>query len=111
MCANNNNLIDEFFLIIPGHCLAESMWKGISTQKIRQEYENQKISLEELKSHWYTLAPENNIANLKAKKVSFSRRNFYPMGTEKAPKIFNSPLDKKLWKELKHEIFLNGAFS
>lgn len=70
MCANNNSLIDEIYLIIPGHCLAESMWQGVSTQKIRREYENQNISLEELKSYWRTLAPENNINNLKSKKVS-----------------------------------------
>lgn len=70
MCANNNQFIDEILLIIPGHCLAESMWQGISTQQIRWKYENQKISLKELKNHWRTLAPENNITNLKSKKVS-----------------------------------------
>jgi len=70
MCANDNPSIEEIFLIIPGHCLAESMWQGISTQKIRQEYEAQKISLKELKNHWHTLAPENNINNLKSRKVS-----------------------------------------
>lgn len=70
MVANNNPLIDETFLIVPGHCLAESMWQGSSTQKIRQSYKNKGITLEELKEYWRGLAPENNVDNLKSKKIS-----------------------------------------
>lgn len=93
MCANNNKSIDEIFLIIPGHCLAESMWQGISTQQIRQEYENQKISLKELKNHWHTLAPENNITNLKSKKVSIF--------LSKADKVIPYYCGKKLFEKAK----------
>ena len=102
MCANNNQNIDEIFLIIPGHCLAESIWQGISTQKIRQEYENQKISLKKLKNYWYTLAPENNINNLKSKKVSIF--------LSKADKVIPYYCGKKLLekaKSLKYNLFYN----
>ena len=100
MCANSNELIDEIFLIIPGHCLAESMWRGISTQQIRQEYENQKISIEELKIHWHALAPENNITNLKSKKISIF--------LSKTDKVIPYYCGKKLLekaKSLKYNLF------
>ncbi len=100
MCADNNELINEILLIIPGHCLAESMWQGISTQQIRQEYENQKISLKELKNHWHILAPENNITNLKSKKVSIF--------LSKADKVIPYYCGKKLLekaKSLKYNLF------
>ncbi|MFA5961335.1 MAG: hypothetical protein WC848_01490 [Parcubacteria group bacterium] len=70
MIANNNSTIDELFLIVPGRCLAESMWKGISTQKIREVYKRKKITLKKLKEYWQSLAPENNINKLKVKKIS-----------------------------------------
>jgi len=100
MCANNNPFIDEIFLIIPGHCLAEYMWQGIITQQIRQEYENQKVSLKELKNYWHTLAPENNIIHLKAKKVSIF--------LSKADKVIPYYSGKKLLeqvKSMKYNIF------
>lgn len=68
--AGHNPLVDELILVLPGHCLAESMWMGISSQQIRREYEKQHISLKQLKTHWYTLSPENIITNLKSKKFS-----------------------------------------
>jgi hypothetical protein len=68
--ANNNPLINELDLIVPGHCLAEAMWKGISTQNLRKSYESQGINLRELKNYWKSLAPENNISQLKAKKIN-----------------------------------------
>jgi hypothetical protein len=70
MVANNNSLIDEIFLIIPGRCLAESLWKGISTQEIRRTYEKKKITLRKLRAYWRKLAPENNINRLKCQKIS-----------------------------------------
>ncbi|MBU1131478.1 hypothetical protein KJ840_05065 [Patescibacteria group bacterium] len=37
---------------------------------MKQSYKNQGVTLEELKNHWSSLAPENNIANLKSKNIS-----------------------------------------
>lgn len=93
MCANDNLSIDEIFLITPGHCLAESVWQGISTQKIKQEYEAQKISLKELKNHWHALAPENNLNSLKSKKVSIF--------LSKADKVIPYYCGKKLLEKVK----------
>lgn len=71
MCARVLPLkTQDLFLIAPGHCLAESMWEGISTQKIRKSYESKNISLKELKKHWHKLAPENNLSNLKCDNIS-----------------------------------------
>jgi len=68
--ANNNKDITEMCLITPGHCLAETIWKGILTQKIKQGYEAKKITLKQLKKYWRGLAPENNIDNLKVKHIT-----------------------------------------
>jgi esterase/lipase len=100
MCANNNESIDEIVLILPGHCLAELVWRGISTQKIRREYENKEISLKELKDRWHALAPENNIDKLKSKKVSI----FLSKADEVVPYYCGEKLLEKL-KSLKYNLF------
>jgi len=69
MIADNCPKIKEIYLFDPGNCLAESMWKGKNTQKIKQSYEEQGISLTQLKRKWKSLAPENNIRNLKDRKI------------------------------------------
>jgi len=69
MIANNNPLVKKIILIAPGHCLAESLWNGVRTQKLRQEFEKKGINLEKLKKAWKTLAPENNISGLMGKEI------------------------------------------
>jgi len=69
MVANGNKDIDNLFLIIPGHCLAESVWQGILTQRVKKALENQGVTLKKLKKYWSDLAPENNIDNIKCKHV------------------------------------------
>jgi predicted esterase len=93
MIANNNSIIDKICLIVPGRCLAESMWKGISTQKIRQAYEKNGINLKKLKEYWRSLAPENNINKLKAKEISIF--------LSKADVIIPFHCGKKLVEEIK----------
>lgn len=68
--ANNNLILNKMCLIVPGHCLAESMWKGISTQNLKRNYQSQGITLKELKTYWKSLAPENNVSKLKVKKIN-----------------------------------------
>ena len=72
LVANNNDYVDNIFLIVPGSCLASSLWNGIRTQNLRKIYENQKINQEELKNIWATLAPKNNINELRNKNIFIS---------------------------------------
>lgn len=69
LTVNENKDIDNLFLIVPGNCLAESMWEGVRTQEMRRKYRKQKIYLHDLKEKWKKLAPENNIDKIKAKKI------------------------------------------
>jgi len=69
MIANNNPLIKKIILIAPGHCLAESLWNGVRTRRLKQEIEKKDIDLKKLKKAWKALAPENNIAGLKGKDI------------------------------------------
>jgi len=68
--ANHNEDIDELCLITTGHCLAETIWQGMLTQKIKKNMEFQGVSLIELKKYWRELAPENNIDDLKVKHIT-----------------------------------------
>jgi hypothetical protein len=67
--ANNNPLINKIVLIVPGHCLAESVWTGIKTQEMRKEFEKKGVTLKQLKKYWERLAPINNIDGLQNKKI------------------------------------------
>lgn len=69
MVANNVPQIDRLVLVVPGHCLAESMWNGVRTQNLRKEIEAQGVSLDQLKEYWHDLAPENNIDNLNGRNI------------------------------------------
>ncbi len=70
MIANGNPLINEVELVVPGHCLAESLWFGVRTNRIRKEFQGKGVTLIDLKEYWKDLAPENNIDKLYGKKIS-----------------------------------------
>ncbi len=70
MIANGNPLINEVELVVPGHCLAESLWFGVRTDRIRKEFEKKGVILEELKEKWKDLAPKNNVNKLNGKKIT-----------------------------------------
>lgn len=61
---------DAVTLVVPGHCLAESMWVGIRTQHLKKLFEKQGVTLERLKKEWSALAPEHNIHNLSQASVT-----------------------------------------
>jgi esterase/lipase len=61
MVANNFPLVREVILVAPGNCLAESLWKGLRTRYLKEEFENKGIKLKQLKKYWFRLAPENNL--------------------------------------------------
>ncbi len=70
MVASDNPLIQKIILIVPGNCLAESVWKGIRTKGLRKSFEKKGIKLDFLKNVWSPLAPENNLVNLEHSDIS-----------------------------------------
>jgi len=105
MIANDNKNISELSLILPGHCLAESMWQGLSTKKLRQQYEEEGVTLPQLKKYWKELAPENNIAKLSAKKIYVHLSQADAVIPYYCGKILKDKLNKKykiIYKENKH---------
>lgn len=80
MIVNNCKEVSKIILVCPGHCLAESLWKGIRTQNLKEAFIKQGINLEKLKKIWKDLAPENNINKMVGKEVV----------------IYNSKLDKSI---------------
>jgi hypothetical protein len=108
MIANNNFDIKKLYLILPGHCLAESLWEGESTQELRDELDNNH-NLSDLKQYWRDLAPENNIDNLKVDKISV----FLSEADKSIPfdhgkrflgqlQSYNYSIEYKIVKRLKH---------
>jgi len=69
LIANDNRDISNLFLIVPGSCLAKSLWNGIRTQKLRKIYERQNINQEKLKQLWARLELENNVKALGNAKI------------------------------------------
>ena len=69
MIANNNDLVSEVILVVPGNTLAGSLWNSIRTIKIRRAMEKGGITLSRLKRYWIELAPEEYINGIKDKKI------------------------------------------
>ena len=72
LIANDNDDIQNLFFIVPGSCLASSLWNGIRTQKLKNIYERQNISQEQLKTSWGNLAPKNNLDAMRNKNIFIS---------------------------------------
>ncbi|MDA3836457.1 MAG: hypothetical protein PF542_02440 [Nanoarchaeota archaeon] len=70
MIADSLKDLSSLVLVVPGHCLAESMWKGIKTKWLRREFKNKGLKLNELKEYWKELAPKNNFKTKNNKNVS-----------------------------------------
>lgn len=69
LIANDNENIQNLFFIVPGSCLASSLWNGVRTQKLKNVYEHQNINQEQLKTSWESLAPKNNINSMGNKNI------------------------------------------
>lgn len=69
MIANNNPLISGVILVAPGNSLAESMWSGLRTVRIKNEMKRNGLTVRELKRYWVELAPEKYIEGMHDKKV------------------------------------------
>jgi len=64
MVANRCPAIRKIILVVLGHCLAESLWRGIRTRDIRREMQVSGVTLESLIEQWAELAPENNLEHI-----------------------------------------------
>lgn len=69
MIADGNKDVDELLLIVPGSCLASSLWDGIRTQRLKKIYEQKGIDKEKLQKMWKELAPKNNVSQIEGKKI------------------------------------------
>ncbi|MFA6099053.1 MAG: hypothetical protein WCV50_05985 [Patescibacteria group bacterium] len=69
LIANGNQDISNLYFIVPGSCLAASLWNGIRTQHLKNIYEKQGINQEKLINIWGSLAPKNNINALAGKNI------------------------------------------
>lgn len=65
LIANDNDDVADLFFIVPGSCLAASLWDGIRTKRLKRSYEHQGIYREQLVQSWHFLAPKNNINELR----------------------------------------------
>lgn len=67
MIYDNNPLIDEIVLVVPGNNLAEDLWHSCRVQHFRKSYEEQGFDMQKLMREWYDLASENHLPSLETK--------------------------------------------
>jgi hypothetical protein len=61
LITNGNDDVNNLSLIVPGSCLASSLWNSIRTEGLRSEYEDQGMNETILKDLWNDLDPINNM--------------------------------------------------
>lgn len=115
MIANGNPTINNIKLVVPGHCLAESLWFGIRTANLKREFERKGVTLNELKGYWKNLAPENNIDKLRGKNISIylSKADTvipfrFGMSLVKSLERRNLPFKLKINKHFGHYLTINN---
>lgn len=59
----------QLCLVLVGDCLAEVVWQGNATRKIKKRLIEQGVGIEELKINWQTLAPKDKVKKIQAKKI------------------------------------------
>ncbi len=64
LIANNNKDISDLFFVVPGSCLASSLWHSIRMNFLVKIYKKENLDEEKLRNIWQGLAPKNNINNL-----------------------------------------------
>jgi fermentation-respiration switch protein FrsA (DUF1100 family) len=62
--------IERLTMVVPGSCLASSLWDGIRTQRLKQMLERNNMTKTSLVDQWKTLAPVHNIDAVRAKEIS-----------------------------------------
>jgi len=96
MIANENTLVTDVILVAPGSTLAESMWTGLRTEKIKRVMKRNGMTLGHLKKYWAELAPESYIRGIKDKKVTIL--------LSKSDNIIPYRFGKRFAEEVKKEI-------
>ena len=100
----NKKKIKRVTFVVPGDCLAESLWFGIRTKHFRREFEEKGISLKQLKEEWKLLAPKENIGKLKKTKVVI----YLSKSDRVIPYYCGKKLIKRMKKEnIKPKIYIN----
>jgi hypothetical protein len=61
MVYKDNSLIDEIVLVSTGENLARDMWRGCRSQYLREAYERQGITEDDLLSLWANVSPDKNM--------------------------------------------------
>lgn len=107
-------------LIVPGYNLAESFWKGVSTQDIKKEMiEKHKTTLSQLKNCWAEISPDYYFKNKELNtefSITLSRcDNVIPVSNGKKLIKFLKKENINMhlsWTELSHkmEIIKEGVF-
>lgn len=103
MVAKQFEEIEKLILIVPGNCIAESLWNGIKTSRIRKKFERKKINLIKLKRAWKELAPEDNI-----NKINFRKLRIYLSKKDRVIPYENGlELTRKVDKKRRMKTFVN----
>ncbi len=61
MVYRENTDINHILLVVPGNNVAEDAWNSCRTDYIKKSYEEQGLTLEQLKNYWKDLSPDNNL--------------------------------------------------
>ncbi|MFA5953122.1 MAG: prolyl oligopeptidase family serine peptidase [Candidatus Pacearchaeota archaeon] len=93
LVSNGNKLVNKLVLIVPGYDLAESLWFGIVTRKLRKRYEKNNVNLKKLMSLWKSITPYKNFDKLDDKKIFIF--------ASKSDRVINFSQVEKLCKEFK----------
>ncbi len=101
MIANKNPDVNKISLVVPGDSLADSLWRSISTKKLKSKIKKENINLRELEKDWKYLDPKNNIDSLFDKEIEIY--------LSRADKVIPYTNGGHLIKEMKN-IGLNPTF-
>lgn len=93
LVANGNKHINKLVSINTGYGLAESLWTGIVTKKLRKGFEKKGVDLRALKKAWSKITPAKNIGKLKGKEIV--------MFISESDKVINWDQGIKMFKALK----------
>ncbi len=101
LITNGNDDVNSLSCIVPGSDLAESLWDGIRTWKLRNTYKSEELNKERLMNAWNDVAPKNSIDKLDGKKifVAISRGDHiipYKYGREFADLLKNKYRDVEI---------------
>ncbi len=95
MVSGLNSKIRALILVVPGSSLAESLWRGLRTIKLKRVLRGEGLTLTELEKDWEELAPEQYVRNLKDKKVRVL--------LSRADKVIPYYLGKRFAEEIRKE--------